>query len=485
MLVPSPYQEKIYYEVIHTQNNIVVQATAGAGKTTTILECLKLVPRFKRSIFLSFSNAIVKELKDRVPQGIQASTLHSLGFRILISHYGECVKKIEENKYFRKCLVSFYSDKKEKTKEDFKNCFRVQDICSFIRMSMVELEYEKVRVMCEYYNIDYTEQLIKYSIELLSKKEDWKYGIDFVDMLYLPIKLDLINIKYDLVFLDEAQDLNECQFQFLLKLRSQNGRMICVGDENQSVYGFMGSTVDVFYKLQTLPNTTLLTLPVSYRCGKKIVEKASTVSTLIKPFEENYDGIIRNGVIEEISEGDMVISRNTRPLILLFFTLLEQNKKSVIVGRDVEKGLLNIGKRIESSSYSGVLFNLQNEENKIKEELIALRIKNVQSHQRFIDWEEKREVLKLILKQCSQPSELCEKIKSLFHNEKAPIKLMTIHKSKGLENERVFMITRFNKENLLPSKYAKKEWELLQENNLEFVGYTRAKKELVFLEING
>lgn len=482
---PSIYQEKIYKEVVETNNNIVVQATAGAGKTTTILNCLGLIPKFKRAIFLSFSNAIVKELKERVPQGIQACTLHSLGFRFLISHYGDPVKKVEEDKFFRKCLITFYSDKKEKTKEDFKNCFRVQDICSFIRMSMCKNEYEVVREMCDYYNIDYTETLIKQAIQLIEQKEDFKYGIDFVDMLYLPVKNNLINQKFDIIFLDEAQDLNECQFQFLLQLRSQReGRLVSVGDREQSVYGFMGSTVEVFDKLQRLPNTTYLTLPVSYRCGKRIVDRATSVSNFIKPFENNHEGLVRDGSWEEISEGDMIVSRTTRPLISLFFRLLESNKKSVIVGKDVEKGLLNIAKRIESPSYEGVLYNLQQEEHKVREELIVLGVKNITTHQRFIDWEEKKEVLKLILKQCQSPSQLTEKIKTIFHNEKAPIKLMTIHKSKGLENERVFMIMKYNKEKQLPNKHASKDWEKLQENNLEFVAYTRAKKELVFLDLD-
>lgn len=784
----SIYQEKIFEVLIKTNKNIVVQATAGAGKTTTILECLKFVPKFKRTIFLSFSNAIVKELKSRVPVGVQASTLHSKGYQLLIKHFGDDVKKIEEDKFFKKALFTFYKDKEKKEKEDFKNCYRIQDICSFVRMSLTSLEFEKVKDICEYYNIDYTDELLKQSIQLLEEKETFRGGIDFVDMLYLPVKLDIVDTKYDYIFLDEAQDLNECQYQFIMKLKSERGgRLIAVGDENQCqpgdtlvtlrdgsvkqikdlqvgesvvsydlehgsnyvnyskkknsrpikngvvlekqsrlysdllftvelengmssrytkehiccfkmiddaylqqkfmvylmekdglfrigfsklwsktngfgltmrcsgegankgwilgifdskeeayiheslysykfgipklvfkdggwkdvvlasqtcidrfwslidkkdlyqkgldclrffqkdirypfysrngilgdkknvrnsdkflsytfacnlipevmmcnifdienkseygvlrkyikikdikkekvenlevislkvsgtglyvgdnilthncIYGFMGSSVEIFNKLQQLPNTETLTLPVSYRCGKRIVQEAKRTSTLIQPFEDNHEGIVRGGNFDEIDQGDIILSRITRPLIYLYFLLLDEGKKSTIVGKDIEKGLVNLAKRCESSTYAGLLYNFQQEQNRLKDELVALGCRNLLQHQRYIELDEKIQVLMLIVKKCPEVSRLVDKIKEIFADSTDSIRLMTIHKSKGLENERVFLITRYQGEKLLPNKHAQKDWEHLQENNLEFVAYTRAKNELVFLDI--
>jgi len=77
------YQQQVIDSIKSTDKNICVSATAGAGKTTVILECLRHIPKFKKSIFLSFSNGIVGELKQRVPIGVEASTLHSLGYRML------------------------------------------------------------------------------------------------------------------------------------------------------------------------------------------------------------------------------------------------------------------------------------------------------------------------------------------------------------------------------------------------------------------
>jgi hypothetical protein len=54
-----------------------------------------------------------------------------------------------------------------------------------------------------------------------------------------------------------------------------------------------------------------------------------------------------------------------------------------------------------------------------------------------------------------------------------------------LENERVFFIEVFCKKKLLPSEYAVLQWQKIQEDNLLFVTYTRAKQEFVFVEFNG
>ena len=101
-MTPSPRQLEIYKAFKETDKHICVQATAGSGKTTTILELLNFVPKFRKAIFLSFSNGIVSELKERVPQGIEASTLHSLGCRAVMSTYKGT--KLDENKYFKKAF---------------------------------------------------------------------------------------------------------------------------------------------------------------------------------------------------------------------------------------------------------------------------------------------------------------------------------------------------------------------------------------------
>ena len=57
--------------------------------------------------------------------------------------------------------------------------------------------------------------------------------------------------------------------------------------------------------------------------------------------------------------------------------------------------------------------------------------------------------------------------------------MCTIHKSKGLEHDTVYILNEF----LIPSKYAMLEEQLIQENNLKYVARTRAKENLIFLNL--
>ena len=70
VLKPSHYQEAIYDFVEHDVGNLVVEAAAGAGKTSTLLQILRLLPSDKKVLFCAFNKDIVKEITKKVPKDI-------------------------------------------------------------------------------------------------------------------------------------------------------------------------------------------------------------------------------------------------------------------------------------------------------------------------------------------------------------------------------------------------------------------------------
>ena len=102
-MTPSSYQLAIYNEFQNTTNNITISAVAGSGKTTVLLELLKLVPRGKTALFLAFNNSIVEELRNRVTlrDGVEIMTIHSYGWHCIMRRYGSRVK-MNPNKVFGK-----------------------------------------------------------------------------------------------------------------------------------------------------------------------------------------------------------------------------------------------------------------------------------------------------------------------------------------------------------------------------------------------
>ena len=83
---PSKYQQAIYDFVEKGKGNLIVNAVAGSGKTTTIVNALKLIPETKTVCFLAFNKSIVSELKTRVSSKVNVQTLHSLGWSAMIKN---------------------------------------------------------------------------------------------------------------------------------------------------------------------------------------------------------------------------------------------------------------------------------------------------------------------------------------------------------------------------------------------------------------
>ena len=80
---PSPYQQNVFNFISNGSGHAVIEAVAGSGKTTTIVQALEMIPANKSVLFLAFNKSVVDELKTKVPRHVEVSTYHSTGFRAL------------------------------------------------------------------------------------------------------------------------------------------------------------------------------------------------------------------------------------------------------------------------------------------------------------------------------------------------------------------------------------------------------------------
>lgn len=486
-LKPSIYQKEIYRVYNETNQNIFIQACAGSGKSTTILQLLKQTPFHKRSILLAFNKSIAEELKSKVDSSIEVSTIHSFSYRLLRKNFDANIQ-LNELKTYILAKNYFNKVKNKKFKDEKKQniyLFTVVKLYDMIRMNLSEANKDNIEAISQLYGIDlidFTPELEEV-ISFMKHVEDYNenpssnFMIDFTDMLYLTHKYVKKNKypTYHVVFCDEVQDLNPLQKAIIDNLISVSGRFVVVGDERQSIYGFMGANLQSLYKFKNAKNTISLPLSISYRCHKQIVDQANTIFEGMEHFENNVDGIVRDGFISEITFGDFVICRNNLPLVDVFIYLLSNGKKSRILGRDLETQLTKLIESVESITE---LFTIL--ENKGKE-LKAKGVKKPENNPAYISLEEKVKIL-LSIYQYSEHSiyKTKQRLNQMFcdtYTEK-DIVLMTGHKSKGLENERVFYLYP----ELIPSKYSTTEFALYQEKCLNYVITTRAKKELVIVK---
>ena len=316
--------------------------------------------------------------------------------------------------------------------------------------------------------------------------------IDFVDMLYQPHLLNLHpNVQYEFVFVDECQDLSRAQIEIVQKYVKPTGRVLAVGDPYQSIYGFAGADSQSFNRVLTTFNCQRLSLTDCFRCPTKAIDIAKKIREDIKGFKKE-GGIVEvlqnHEVLRRLKPGDLVICRFRDPLRMIAMKLVNKNVKVHMHPDEVQEFIgdykayftpgelmkkLNEGileeffANIEQRNVKRFEKDFANVDSaiksvKVKEATDLLRESIDFFRLKFIDWQ-----LNTI------DSILLRLKETLQYLGDDAIKISTIHRAKGLEENRVFIL-EYNK---LPVPRSK-QWEKEQERNLHYVAVTRPKQEL-------
>lgn len=493
----SHYQTDIFNFVKNGQGNAVIEASAGSGKTSSLLKCLDFIDEDKRILLTAFNKDIVNVLakKTKKLKNVTAMTMHGLGLQMLHSNFGKSKLELDEYKY--KSFIT--SNLKELTsintyelsKNDFyKYLTNIEKYIDFGRYYLAQT-IKDLDFIGERYDIDTIADEKSVAIQAMDWGKRNLKTIDYTDMVWLPNMLmcNPYGLKFDWIMTDEAQDLNRAQRELMLKCRKINTRMLIFGDKKQCIYSFSGSDPDSFDALKSLPNTVSLPLSISYRCADNIVEFAQQ---LVPTIEKNSDG--RKGVIEDVSnideikDGDMVLCRTNAPLMQIYNTFIKEGKKCFVRGKDIGNNLKqlvkstkkdNLGKDLKTD---GVFIRLYNRLFESRDNLMIhsnIDYETAMQSSIITNFLDMIRALEVLSDGLSTADELINRISEVFSDRKKNgISLSTIHKAKGLEADRVFIACK----SLMPSKSAKKDWELNQEYNLMYVAYTRAKNMLGFLD---
>ena len=303
---------------------------------------------------------------------------------------------------------------------------------------------------------------------------------DFNDMLYFPVKHNLKCRQYDWVFIDECQDLSVCAQELMKRAIKPNGRFVAVGDPHQCIYGFAGADVESFNKLTNLPNTVTLPLSMTYRCAKVITEKAQELVPHIECLPNAPEGIVRyDGKLDEIKQGDLILSRVNRPLITLCLQLLGNGQKAFVKGRDIGVNLANMLKKTNEQDFAKAMEKIEAQ----KERMIQKQIKHGATREEAVDtvliqtYNNKIGALDALGENLIDTKSVIDRIYLIFADDKEGIILSTVHKAKGLEANKVMIVEPAK----MPAPWVRKAWEREQELNIEYVAYTRAIKELVII----
>lgn len=473
-----------------TDNNIVISAVAGSGKTTTLLMLLERC--LHKTLFIAFNKSIQTEIQSKIEsRGLRAGkamTLHSIGLKTVKQAFPNA--EIQNNKYWsmvhelkmeRKLYRKLGSEATAKLGYDLIEINEVSRIILSDDLTEIMAAMDTMDKFCNS-NLkilqDYWPVFLKMREDSYKSK---KLLLDFTDMIYIPVKFGLhIPLDPYYIMIDECQDLNLTQHKLIDNLLAQGTvkKWIAVGDRNQAIYGFAGATSKSFNLFLEKPgNTVEMPLDICYRCPTKVIGEANKVFDVMIPFKEDTGIVEKEGDYLGIKPGSLVICRNTGPLIDLYFKLLAAEMPAYINGNEILTYLIKFLQPYKEMRVSQASMQMSYRKEELEEDT-----SDRGKYLHYIFSENMANfslIVQALFKDSDRVAYVIEKLNSLFEAKEGAIQLCTIHKSKGLEADYVYIL----KEDLIPSKFAKSPEQLQQEKNLKYVARTRAKRELYYLNI--
>lgn len=510
----SPQQQDFIDCMKKEKSNIILRARAGCGKTTTIMDAVQEIAanRLGQCAILAYNKSISEELKHRIQKmGIdwkqaEAGTVHSFGLRSWkkmtnpqLEIDGKKISKIIDP------LIpsSKFLQRNAGVTARLISIAKGNGFGFFHAINDMENWFEII----EHFGIEEDlsdgakiEELIENAIQIfkLSQEKD-RSVIDFDDMILAPLTYNSPFWAYDFVFVDEAQDISRIRLALAMKMmKPKTGRLIAVGDDRQAIYGFTGADAESLNRIQKELNSKVLPLTVTYRCPKNIVKEANSLVADLTAHESAQEGNVRKIPFysqdpvriwyqtEKLSPQDSVIlCRNVKPLIQLAFFMIKDGVGCRIEGREIGEGLIVLANRFKNIQSLDDLSELLSEYEKKKKSQFLAKGQEAKAQ----EIEDKCQTLQALIEGCMIKGQtdiyaLTTSIRDLFGDTPPGTKpnvitLSTIHKSKGREWDNVYLLDR---EGTLPSKYARKQWQMVQEANLEYVAITRAKKQLTYIQ---
>ena len=370
----SIYQNDILNYIKYDTGNLLVDAKAGSGKTSTLLLIADLITKQnKNCLFLAFNKSIVNELSEKINNtNCMVKTIHSLGLSFIKSHLYRLHRsdyeliidttRLRENvKYYYEkiCAETVNKNNFDLPPDDLKELHThfisdLVNLCNFCRLYNVN--YSKkgatdwlLNKCCWYINRQ-REDVPKYQQVIINVIDDIKYKfehpetlsgkpvyvIDYTDMIYFPVYYNM-SVPYslkgylDYVLVDESQDLSILQQYFVRQLDTGSNRFIFVGDKYQAIYGFAGADTHSIDNIKKNFILKELPLNICYRCPENVIKLAKDIVPTIEWNKAREDkGTVKlikyENLKDCINAKDVLIGRKNKDLVSIYREFAITNK---------------------------------------------------------------------------------------------------------------------------------------------------------------
>jgi hypothetical protein len=479
-MTSSKQQELIYKwfaEPDANQPNAIANAVAGSGKTTTCRIGFSHAPE-KNMFYGVFGKKNEVEAKEKITDPrLTIKTWHAEGFSL--------VRNVWRNAKPDSDIEGDRLDYVAKGKlNDFPEArAMILKLVEFSKGQFINPTREQLEALADeidiYFNNGFVGDAFSLALAQIeeSKNKNSQTKISFIDMVWLPLAMGWTMPRYPLVCCDEVQDL--CPTQLMLARASvmPTGRMICVGDTRQTIYGWRGASHNGMETMQRELNAKKFHLTTSYRCPRAIEKMVQEIVPRFSVHDNAIEGeVVSVKHCDDARPGDFILSRLNAPLMPLALNLLRQKIPARIEGRDIGRQLLTMVKSQKAKSVPHFFEKI----NSWFEKQVA-RIGKVKGYEKKIETSQDiKDTLYALAENCNSIQEVEQRIYSLFQDtdktSKPAVILSTVHRAKGLEADRVFM--------LMSTFQNRRAGNEIEEANVKYVAITRAKVSLFLVNAN-
>ncbi|HLC82577.1 MAG TPA: UvrD-helicase domain-containing protein [Bacteroidia bacterium] len=483
--------------IINSTGNIKINAVAGSGKTTTIVEYAKSRPKNSKILYMAFNKSVKLEARKKFEsqglKNVKVETAHSLAYKHIIFRYrykvrlqGYKINEIAE-------LLKIKGNEEKHTEYIVANHISkfITYYCNSDKQSIQDLNY--LDIVTDHNAKTFVRINYKYiesqTIQFLSKMNKGEIEITH-DFYIKKFQLSNPNLNYDYILFDEGQDASAAMLDIFLK---QKATKVIVGDTHQQIYSWR-------YAINALEKVDFKTfnLSTSFRFGQDIANLAMQILQFKKQIEnQNLISIAGKGNNSvPIAIGIKTKATIARTNLGLLLKAIEYVKEKQNVKQIYFEGNINSYTYADDGASLYDVLHLSNGKHFLIKDQLIRSMKNLIELEEYIDKTEDAQLgmmLEIVKEYGNEIPSIIKAIKDKHvkndDKENAEMIFSTVHRCKGMEYDTIQLANDFISQKKLEKLKSNSQMgensisKLNEEINLLYVAITRTKNSLHIPEI--
>lgn len=476
--------------ILGSSGDIKINAVAGSGKTTTIIEYARSRPSGSRILYLAFNRSVkteaLKKFAEAGLRNVQVETAHSLAFKHIVPRSGYKVRSQPYKTYEVAELLGLNNNGEKHAEHIIATHISkfMAYFCNSDKQKVQELNYldtvsdTKARTfVANFYG--YIEQQTRIFLARMDKAE-----IEVTHDFYLKkFQLSKPRLVFDHILFDEAQDASAAMLDVVF---TQTALKVIVGDTHQQIYGWR-------YAVNSLEKAgfTPFTLSASFRFRNDIAGLACEILHL-KNILGNTPQVIISGLGKsDKKKSKATLGRTNLGLLLKAIEYVTAEKKA---SRIYFEGNISSYTYAEDGASLYDVLNLYNGKKHLIKDRLVKEMNSLDELEEYIEKTEDVQLgmmVEIVKEYGNDIPDIIKTIKERHvandEKEKAAMVFSTVHRCKGMEYDVVELVEDFITEEKLKNTDLSKmtpfeKTRLIEEVNLLYVAVTRAKNKLIIPE---